>query len=36
MSLPVEFIKKYQNLLGEEESNKFLQQLIVLVRRDFD
>lgn len=23
MSLPVEFIKKYQNLLGEEESNKF-------------
>ena len=23
MSLPFEFIKKYQNLLGEEESNKF-------------
>ena len=35
MSLPIEFVEKYKKLLGEEESSKFLLQLIVQVKRDF-
>lgn len=34
MTLPAEFIEKYQKLLGKE-SNNFLKQLISKVRRAF-
>ncbi len=28
MSLPIEFVEKYKNLLGEEESSKFFTAIL--------
>lgn len=35
MSLPIEFVEKYKNLLGEEESSRFFTAIDSPSKKDF-